>query len=174
MPNQLENIASEGAGMLKEAKARALGLTGVFAHLAKEHGEVTALLLRVKASSDPSVRDQLFPRIRIELLSHEKGELAEVYPVFREHPELMKFADQHDSEARNLEQQIALVTETSTTDPTWQQHFQKLVDLVSEHVKEEEGTFFPEASRVLGREESNELLSRFERAKAEAVKEESA
>ncbi len=170
MPNQLEKIVSEGAGALKETKAKIAGLTGVFAHLAREHGEVTALLLRVKASSAPDVRTALFPKIRAELLSHEKAELSVVYPAFREHPELVKFAEQHDKEAEDLERQIALVSKASTADPSWPDVFNELVEMVSGHVKEEEGAFFPEASRILGPNASNELLARYEGAKAEAAK----
>jgi hypothetical protein len=65
-------------GAVKATKAKIKGLTGVFERLSREHGEVMALLLRVKASSHPEVRAELFPKIRAELLSHEKGELLEV------------------------------------------------------------------------------------------------
>lgn len=94
--HRTEKAASKVMGTAKEAKAVLSSVTGVFKELMREHGEVTALLLRVKASSDAEVRSDLFPKIRAELVSHEKGELAEVYPVFRKHEQLAAYAEQHD------------------------------------------------------------------------------
>lgn len=173
MPNQPENIASQAGGALKAIKAKIEGLTGVFAQLSREHGEVTVMLQRVKASSDPRVREEFFPKIRTELLSHERGELSAVYPAFRTRPELETFADEHAAEAQDLEHQIAVLAGTDYADPSWPGRFDTLVDLVSKHVKEEEGTFFPAASRVFGREESDRLLGQYQAAKADIAKGES-
>jgi Hemerythrin HHE cation binding domain len=125
MPNPIEKAASQVLGAVKSAKARVSGLTGVFQHLAREHGEVTALLLRVKLSSDPKVRAELFPKIREELLSHEKGELAEVYPAFRGNSELEDIASRHDREASQLEQKINGLTLSAYEDPTWGDRFSR-------------------------------------------------
>jgi hemerythrin superfamily protein len=168
MTNPIEKAASQVMGVVESTKARVSGLTGVFQHLAREHGEVTALLIRVKLSSDPKVRAELFPQIRKELLSHEKGELAVVYPAFRGYSELEKYASQHDREATSLEETIKGLSSLAYTDPSWGERFTTLVELVSAHVKEEEGEFFPAAERILGRESAARLLPRFEEAKARA------
>jgi hemerythrin superfamily protein len=170
MPNPMEKAASEVMGAAKSVKARIEGLTGVFQHLAREHGEVTALLLRVKSSSDPKVRSELFPKIRQELLSHEKGELSVVYPQFRERAELAAIAEAHEREAGVLEQKINGLTAIPYTDPQWGARFTEIVQLVTEHVKEEEGEYFPAAERVLGKETAERLLGRYEAAKAQAAK----
>jgi hypothetical protein len=170
MPNQLEKMASEAAGAIKGAKAKVEGLTGVFAHLSREHGEVTALLLRVNASRDPQVRRELFPDIRVQLLAHDKGEQLEVYPAFEKHEELAPFAREHDREVGELEQAIATIAKTDYGDEQWPRLFSELVDSVSHHVKEEEGTFFPAASRIFGREESERMVARYEAAKTDAMK----
>ena len=54
--HRTEKAASKVMGTAKEAKAVLSSVTGVFKELMREHGEVTALLLRVKASSDAEVR----------------------------------------------------------------------------------------------------------------------
>jgi len=56
MPNPAEELASKAMGAMKVGKATIEGLTGIFRKLAQEHGEVSALLMRVKSSSDPQVR----------------------------------------------------------------------------------------------------------------------
>lgn len=170
MPNGIEKAASEVMGAVKSAKARLEGLTGVLQHLAREHGEVTALLLRVKASRDPKVRAELFPKIRAELLSHEKAELTNVYPVFREQPALAAFAEEHDNEAGELEAAIALVTATAYEDGVWQSRFEDLIALVTRHVQEEEGEWFPAAEDALGKPWTEEVLPRYEATKAKVMK----
>jgi hypothetical protein len=47
MPHRTEKVVSEVMGAAKNAKAKLEGVHGVFQHLMREHGEVTALLLRV-------------------------------------------------------------------------------------------------------------------------------
>jgi len=168
MPHRTEKIASELMGLAKGAKAKVEGVHGVFEHLMREHGEVTALLLRVKASSDPKVRAEFFPLIRQELLSHEKGEVTDVYPVFEKYAELSEFAEEHDEDAAELEERLDLVTETPYDDERWPARFAELVDLVSSHVAIEENTYFPAASKVIGREQSKEMQKGFEATKAKA------
>jgi hemerythrin-like domain-containing protein len=169
MSHRVETLASKAMGAIKATKAKVEGLTGVFAQLSREHGEVTALMLRVKASFHAEVRADLFPEVRAELLSHEKGELLEVYPVFREHAELVRFADEHDRDAQELLRQLGPLEETDFADEAWPQLFSRFFDLVSQHVHDEERRFFPMANRVLGRESSERMLAQYLRTKNAAM-----
>jgi len=171
MPTRMEEMASKGMGVAKEIKATFEGLHGVFKKLMEEHGEVTALLLRVKGSSDVEVRRNLFPKIHAELLSHEKGELADVYPVFRENAELATFADAHDREAGEIERMLDELSALPYADEGWGGKFERLVELVSHHVEEEEGEYFPKAEKILGEEKAEEMLPRFEATKEKVLNE---
>lgn len=165
MPTRTETIASKAMGAMKMAKATVKGLGGVFRKLSQEHGEVTALLMRVKRSTDVEVRRSLFPDIRRELLAHEKGELEVVYPAFRQYPELVKIADEHQAEAGQMEQVIQQLSSTDYADASWGRMFERLVDLVTKHASEEEDDYFPKASRVMGDEEPDVLEKRYLDAK---------
>jgi hemerythrin superfamily protein len=164
MPNPAEELASKAMGAMKVGKATIEGLTGIFRKLAQEHGEVSALLMRVKSSSDPRVRAELFPKIRSELLSHEKGEVTVLYPVYRQYPETASIADKHDQEASQLQKMIAAVSQTEYQDPQWDEQFDALVDLVRRHVAEEENDFFPKGEKVLG-DRTKELETEFKQIK---------
>jgi hypothetical protein len=166
----IEAIASEAMGAMKATKAKVAGLTGVFAHLAREHGKVTGLLLRLKASSDPELRSELFPKIRKELLSHEKGELAEVFPVLAEHSELAPFVEEHRRDADKLEARIDELSKTGYAEARWSKRLADLIENVSKHALEEENDFFPQASRVLGDKKTEQMLQRFEAAKTKIAK----
>lgn len=168
MPNRIDNAASEILGTVKSVKATLENLHGVFKQLAREHGEVTALLERVKTTSDVKVRSELFPRIRTMLLSHEKGELAEVYPAFFEHEELAGYAEMHQREAGALERMLERLSARSYQDAGWAPAFAELARAVEHHAKEEEDEFFPQASRVFGKEAAEEMKARY-LAKKEAV-----
>ena len=165
MLTRTEQIASKAMGAMKAAKATVKGLGGVFRKLSQEHGEVSALLIRVKKSSDVEVRRHLFPDIRRELLAHEKGELQVVYPAFRRYPELIAIAEDHQKEATQLEQVISELSATDYADAAWGRMFERLVDLVMHHVSEEEDQYFPRASRVMGDDEPEVLEKQYLDAK---------
>ena len=165
MPNRMEDLASKAMGSMKNVKATVKGLHGVFRRLSEEHGEASALLMRVKSSSDAEVRRRLFPEIKTALLSHESGELLVVYPRFTSYPELAPIAEKHRAEAQQLEQMLNRLASTDCADPGWTGMFDDLVKMVKHHVDEEEGRYFPEASRVLGKEEAERLDKEYVAAK---------
>jgi hemerythrin superfamily protein len=166
MPSRIEEVASKGMGAAKKVKATVEGMHGVFRRLAEEHGEVTALLMRVKASSDPEVRRELFPVIRAELLGHEKGELKNVYPEFEQYAELAPIAKDHNEESTTLERLLEELHAMSYEDNAWASKFGDLVELVSHHIEEEEENYFPAGERVLGEKRAEEMLSRYEETKS--------
>ena len=170
MPNRVEKVASEVMGTVKAAKATVENLHGVFKQLTREHGEVTALIIRVKTSTDPKVRRELFPTIREELLAHEKGELAEVYPAFRQHDDLESYAAMHQAEAGALERTIEQLTAMPYDDAAWGTTFARLADMVTHHALEEEDEFFPAADKVLGKRAAEEMLTRYLATKAALAK----
>jgi hypothetical protein len=168
MPNRMEKAASEAMGVVKDVKATLKGLTGVFKHLMEEHGKVGALIKRVGLTSDQTVRAQLYPTIRSELLGHETGELKAVYPVLAEYPETSDIAAAHAREADELQNAIAKVDQLSTSDAGWAPAFERLATLVEKHVAVEESEYFPKAQKVIGDQRAKELLPLFEAAKKSA------
>jgi hemerythrin superfamily protein len=156
-------LIAKAAGAMKAVGARLHGLHGVFKTLSEQHGEVGALLKR--AVSDPGKRAELWPKIRQELVSHEEGELREVYPVLREYPETRALADRHEIEAGELGLLIDRLHETEISSADWGRFFEELVRTVEGHVEEEEKEIFPEAQRVIGAARAKELEPRFLAAK---------
>lgn len=163
MPNRMDSIISKGTGAVKGAEARLRGLVGVFKVLSEEHGEAGALLKRVKR--DPAKRGELWPTIRQELVSHEKAELRELYPVLREHEQTRALADRHEAEAGQLSALIDRIDAAELSSADWGHLFDQLVDQVEQHVKEEEGEIFPKAQEVIGAARAKELEPRFLAAK---------
>jgi hypothetical protein len=168
MPNRVEEATSAAMGAMKDVKATLKGLTGVFKHLMEEHGKVSALIGRVKMSSDPEVRGRLYPTIRTELLGHETGELKAVYPALAVYPETSGIAEMHARDANELERQIAEVDRFGYGDPGWEPAFDRLAAMVQKHVAQEEGDYFPKAQKAVGDKLASDLLPLFESAKKTA------
>lgn len=165
MPNRMDSMLSKGAGMVKGVKARLGGLVGVFKTLAEQHGEVSAMLKRLQ--DKPEKKSELWPEIRRELLSHERAEMREVYPVLREHAQTRALAEHHDQEAAELERLIERL-DTSMTDD-WIALYHQLVDTVVHHADEEESDIFPRAQQAIGERAAKDLEARFLAAKKQAA-----
>jgi hemerythrin superfamily protein len=166
---KVEELAAKALGAAKAVKATLEGLDGVFRHLVREHGEVSALLLRLKLSADPNVRRELWHNVRNALLAHERAEMLEVYPALRQVDDTRLMALEHDQFAEELQEAIDEVNATATDSPNWQPTLERLIQLVQEHVRDEEEEYFPIADRAF-KGSSNNLLARFEKAKAEALR----
>lgn len=169
MTNKIEELASKAVGTAKAAKATFEGISGVFRHLVREHGEVSALLMRLKMTSDPETRRELWPTIRRELLSHERAEMKEVYPAFRQEADTQAMATEHDDDAEGLEDAVEALNALPMDSEQWQPALTQLIELVQEHVRDEEEEYFPIADRVF-KERSDDMLERFEKAKAEVMR----
>ncbi len=165
MPNRMDSMLSKGAGVMKGVKARLEGLTGVFKTLAEQHGEVTAMLKRLQ--SKPEKQAELWPEIRRELLSHERGEVREVYPVLRQHVQTRALAEHHDQEAAEMERLIERIDTATAAD--WRPLFDQLVDTVIRHANQEESDIFPKAQEAIGAQAAKDLEPRFLAAKKQLM-----
>ncbi|MET0286191.1 MAG: hemerythrin domain-containing protein [Polyangiales bacterium] len=150
MTVHIEDVTSKVMGKAKLAKGAIEGLSGIFTTLMEEHGQVGALLSRLKNNADIALRRELWPEIRAELLSHEQGELLVLYPVYRAHPEIAHIAVEHEREANQLAPLIEELHALDVADPRWGERFDLLAQRVHDHVKDEEVDFFREGNRVFG------------------------
>lgn len=160
MSNRIDEVVAKTKGAAKGVKARVEGLTGIFATLAKQHGEASALLDDIKA--DAKKRRELWPKVRVALLTHERAEMRVLYPELRMHDQLRALANSHDAEAAELERMIHDLDETPLSSDTWGNLFERLADTVVRHAAEEERDIFPLAQRVLGKPRAKELGPKFE------------
>jgi hemerythrin superfamily protein len=169
MPNPIEKVAAKGAAKVAAVGARAKGLTGVFNKLAEQHKEAAVLLKRAEGTDDPAKRADLWTTIRRELLSHERAELATVYPALKQEPATRDIPQHHNEEVPELEAAIREVDLAGFDSPNWKPLIGRLRALVVEHAEEEENEFFPRAEEALGKEATAELEGRFLDAKKRAA-----
>lgn len=131
------------------------GLRGVFRTLAQEHSAGVALIQRVK--SHPDQRRELWPELRTALLSHDRGEIHEVYSALRQHEATRVLAEQHDDDAGALQQMIDRLDTLDLESDAWEQLFAELAQAVVAHAGEEDQVIFPAAQEALGEALAEEL-----------------
>lgn len=163
MPTPMDTMISKGKGAMRSIEARLEGLRGVFRTLAQQHGEVSALLKRVE--NNPDKRRDLWPKIRVELLSHEHAEMREVYPMLRQYEATRELVEQHDADARALEQMIDRLETLVIDSEAWGALFTELTEAVVTHAEKEEQVIFPAAQKAIGEVATEDLDQRFLAAK---------
>src|SRR6187402_379933 len=168
MANSYEQVAAKARGTVQAVKAGFNGLRGVFLHLAEEHGEAASLIKRVRSNAEGEVRRDHWPQIRSELLSHERAERQEIYPLLENFDTTRRIVAQHTAEANQLEDAIARIDALDPSTAAWGTAFEALAVMVEQHVEEEEHDFFLKAQIALGEDEAVALLPRFEAAKKAA------
>ncbi len=131
----------------------------VFDTLTGQHSEITTLIDRVRR--DRAKRHDLWPRIRTELLSHDRAELVEVYPALGEYDETKDLVGEHDRQADEIEELIDKLDMLKLASDEWGDAFDELADTVSRHARLEETEIFPLARRVLGARAARELDAEF-------------
>lgn len=169
MPNTVENVVAKAVGKSAALEARLKGLKGVFTKLTEQHHEVSSLLKRAESTDDFTTRASLWREIRKELVSHEQGELLEIYPALSEVESVREIAAAHANDAAELEACIREVDAIAFQSEDWKVALRRLIEKVTEHVELEERDFFPRAQHAIGAEAAVQLLEPFERAKAMAA-----
>jgi hypothetical protein len=164
----MDSLRSKGRGIAEELEARSRGLVGIFVRLSKEHGEVSALMDRVRA--EPTKRAELWSKIRLDLIGHEHGETATLYAELRAHPTGRELADLHDAEAAQLDSLIRSVDGAAIESETWLATFEQLAIAVTTHAEEEETELFPQVQDLLGKDRAKSLDDAFVDAKKRAEK----
>jgi len=170
MPNTIEQLSVKAVGTLNAVKAGFNGLRGVFLLLAEEHGEMSAMMKQVSKSDDAQVRREHCAKVRAALLSHERAELAEVYPALAQYESTRESALIHEREAGEIESAMRAVDALDPAGNAWGSAFERLLALVERHVEQEEKYFFPEAQAAMGDAAAAALRTRYESAKNSAKK----
>jgi Hemerythrin HHE cation binding domain len=147
--------------------ATATDFVGVFATLVREHREASELLADLLG--EPRDAPRLWPQVRAALVSHEQGEVRELFPVLRADAGLRELADHHDAEARFLDQLITKLDTLPMTSMAWLETATRLAATVREHVAEEESEMFPRAQQAIGEARAVEIDANYTDTKAKLL-----
>ena len=135
-----------------------------FQMLKKDHAAVKAILgqLVETKESAPKKREQLFQKLRMELVPHMKAEESIFYPAL-----VAKKASRGDAmegvEEHHVSEMVLKELETMPKgEDRWGAKMLVFKELVEHHIKDEQSKVFKSAEKALSREELLDIMEQFE------------
>lgn len=129
----------------------------IYDYLKLDHEHVANLFKQFENSQVLERRKQIVALISIELMVHAHSEQETFYRALKQFETTKEEAFHGQKEHKEIEDQISLVLHSKEFGSSWVKKVEKLKDIVEHHVKEEEGTIFTEAQKVLSPEHAYDL-----------------
>jgi hemerythrin superfamily protein len=134
--------------------------------LTTDHAEVTELVERIKATSDPDQRRELTDTVISELVRHSVAEEMYVYPVMREHlPNGEELVNHDTEEHKQLERIMKELEGADPAGPGFMVLIGELQSTLQDHVRDEEADQFPQLRARVPADKLVELAGKVEKAK---------
>jgi hemerythrin superfamily protein len=168
MQSPTTNPARRHSGQPGTPSTQIRALTGVFETLINEHRKAVEQLERIAHQSAES-RQQSWPILRRQLLSHDRAEELEVYAALEGYEGARDILQHHKLDAAEFE---GAINELDAVDYESEQWIAKLRDIVAmfdDHIRDEETEYFPRAQELLGENKTRELHDRFVSAQREVI-----
>lgn len=159
---------AKAQGMAKQVMSKLSGDDGILNTLAKEHGEVSGMMMRIEATREDdgaATRQELFEKMAVELLSHAHAEDRTFYDALERYPESQNQLKDSRNEHQEIERHINELDAIPYSSSEWKQRFLELKNVVQHHVDEEESDVFEIAKDVMSKDELQALDERFHEEK---------
>jgi hemerythrin superfamily protein len=134
----------------------------------QDHREVETLFNRIQAAGTTAEREQIGRQIIRELSIHAAVEEQLLYPVARRYVPSADLVEHGIDEHQELKQQLCRLDGMPADSPEYLTGFQKAMEMVQEHVGEEEREILPPIRRALSEEQLGVLGTTIEAARKTA------
>ncbi|HVZ42293.1 MAG TPA: hemerythrin domain-containing protein [Ramlibacter sp.] len=146
----------------------------IFEALIASHEVQRGLARQLLASvGEPKERERIFGELRTEMAAHETAEERAFYVPLFEHDETVDAARHGVSEHHEMDEMTECLDKRDEGSAEWLEEMGKLLHKLQHHLDEEEEKFFPEAKKVLGKDQQEALgaLYREEHDRLQAAQE---
>lgn len=126
----------------------------IYDYLKMDHEHVAKLFKQFEKSTLIERKKQIVALISQELMAHAQSEQETFYNTLKQFDSIQDDAQHGQKEHQEIEHQITLVLHTQQFGKQWEKEVEKLKELVTHHVNEEEGKLFREAKKVLSEEDA--------------------
>lgn len=134
-----------------------------------DHRNVMRLFSTAQRTSDPEQFHHLVATTILELVRHAVAEEQHLYPALREYlDDGDELADEELDEHGEMEQAMRYMERLNADDPELRPAFDELVDMVTQHVQEEEAEALPRLRRACPPATLLELGARMDAARRNA------
>ncbi|MBW3594924.1 MAG: hemerythrin domain-containing protein [Actinobacteria bacterium] len=140
-----------------------------FKLLEEDHHKVKKMLGELEDTSEQAIktREELFAKIKQEMLVHETLEEELLYPTLKEHGKTKEVSLEGYEEHHVVNEIMAELEETAVDDERWAAKFAVMKENVEHHIEEEEGEMFKKGRQVLDQDQIDALGDRMEQRKKE-------
>jgi len=130
-----------------------------------DHAKVNTLFTELLQSNDPQKIQEYFGQIYKDLSAHAQAEEEVVYPRVR------SFYGQNDTqelydEQAEMKQLLDQIKAIDPSSPQFKERNKQLMDIVNDHVRQEESTMFAAIRNNLSSQETEQLATQFKAAKS--------
>jgi hemerythrin-like domain-containing protein len=118
--------------------------------LKEDHQKVKKVLAELESTTERGVktREELFTRVKQELVVHEAIEEEIFYPALKDHPKTKEIALEAYEEHHVVDTIMAEIEGVAYDDETWGAKFKVMKESLEHHIEEEEGEMFKQAKQV--------------------------
>ncbi len=128
-----------------------------FLILFEQHKSIRNLITLIQKQISPQERNEVLRRIRLEIESHTALEEAHVYPVLENFEPLKREVFGFWREHERLKQELKSVIAVQQDDRLFQNQLIRLNQAFEEHIKEEESRIFPDAFKLVSKDQLEKI-----------------
>ncbi len=130
-------------------------------HLKKEHQEVKSILEQLEKGDGK--KGELFSKLKMELVPHQKAEEKIFYPVLLEKKAAREDTLEGFEEHHVAELVMKEMEKLPDSEEKWSAKMKVLKELINHHIKEEEGNIFKLAEKEIDKSMFPTILEKFEK-----------
>jgi hemerythrin-like domain-containing protein len=127
--------------------------------LKEDHRKVKKMLAELESTTERGVktREELFTKVKQELVVHEAIEEEIFYPALKEHPKTKEIALEGYEEHHVVDTVMAEIEGVAYDDEKWGAKLKVMKENLEHHIDEEEGEMFKQARQVFDQDELAQL-----------------
>jgi hemerythrin-like domain-containing protein len=127
--------------------------------LKEDHQKVKKMLGELESTTERGVktREELFTKVKQELVVHEAIEEEIFYPALKQHPKTKEIALEGYEEHHVVDTVMAEIEGVAYDDEKWGAKFTVMKENLEHHIEEEEGEMFKQAKQVFDEDELTQL-----------------
>jgi hemerythrin-like domain-containing protein len=144
--------------------------------LKEDHQKVKKMLAELDSTTERGVktREELFTKIKQELVVHEAIEEEIFYPALKDHPKTKEIALEGYEEHHVVDTVMAEIEGVAYDDEKWGAKFTVMKENLEHHIEEEEGEMFKQAKQVFDEDELAQLGESMKARKEDLIRQQSA
>lgn len=141
-----------------------------FQMLKKDHVELKGILGQLVEAKEPKKREELFQKLREELVPHMKAEESIFYPPLMKKKEAREDAMEGVEEHHVSDLVLKELEKMPKGEEKWGAKMGVFKELVEHHIKDEESKVFKSAEKALDPDEFQAIMAKFDQEKQKIKK----